>query len=88
MNTWMLRVNPELTGPPRLLEVACHDRTPFLSIDHGCGVALHMHESQIPKLPTRAQIAVRCPHCHEVLDMRLSFLREAFAAMRRDGWIA
>jgi hypothetical protein len=87
--TWALRANPALNGmSPRLLVSDCHDHTPFLTIQHDCGEAMHVHESQLPQRNDETIISTRCPACSEILDIKLGFLREAFASMRREGWIA
>jgi hypothetical protein len=46
----------------------------------------HLHESQIAG-KEHAQIAARCPGCHETLLFRPGVLHEGFARMREQGWI-
>jgi len=86
---WELRTPRSYLGrTPRLLRPACHDRTPFLSIEHDCGERLHLHESQVRGLDRDTDILARCPSCSHLLLVPAAFLFDAFAELRREGWIA
>jgi ribosomal protein S27E len=65
----------------------CHDRTPFLTIRCRCGYELHQHESRVAAIPDDAEIASRCLGCGELLVFPPGYFKEAFAELRREGWI-
>ena len=87
MSEWELQPNPAYTGKPRILQAKCHDRTPFLTVVHGCGYELHFHEGQLAGMPKGAEIASRCHRCGEVMVFPPGHFQDAFAQMREDGWI-
>ena len=85
--SWALIPNPGYSGPPRPLVPTCHDGSPFLTIECGCGRPMHLHESQISRLPADAELAARCPICSGINVLPVVMLADAFAGMRADGWI-
>lgn len=80
--------NPDFTGPPRIIEPICHDLTPFLTVRCSCGDDSHVHESQTSHLDDDAVVVARCRACGRQSSVHGRFFREAFAAMRAQGWIA
>jgi hypothetical protein len=86
---WELVDNPGYTGEPRIMEPVCHDRSPFLTIRCSlCHGPNHLHETQLIGVPNSAELVMRCAFCRGELYVPPPFLREAFAQMRADGWIA
>jgi hypothetical protein len=80
--------NPAYAGrTPTPLVVACHDRTPFITIRCDCGAALHQHESFVAHVPVDAEIASRCPGCGKTLVFEPGFFADAFQQLRDDGWV-
>jgi ribosomal protein S27E len=87
--SWVVVPNPGYPKTPRLIEAACHDRTPFLTVACPlCGNSNHLHESQVAALDLHQIIAVRCQSCQRYTDMRVSMVHATFAQMREEGWIA
>lgn len=87
---WTLAENPAYAGrEPTPVEAVCHDGTPFITIQcPRCGADLHMHESQLARLPEEVTtISLGCPTCRGRADAPARMLTEAFADMRRTGWI-
>ena len=85
---WELVENAAFAGmEPRIMVAACHDRSPFITIRCRCGCELHQHETRVSSFPDDAELASRCLGCGELLVFPPGFFREAFAGMRRDGWI-
>ena len=80
--------NPAYAGmTPRILEVDCHDRTPFLTIECGeCSAQMHVHESQVEGI--RGQIMSRCQTCADPMLFGPGFFERAFQALRDEGWVA
>jgi ribosomal protein S27E len=88
VSDWVLAPNPVYAGKtPRILEAACHDRTPFLTIRCSCGNELHVHESQIEAIAAATEIAVRCISCGNPLVFPPGYLAAAFQQLRDEGWI-
>jgi hypothetical protein len=89
MTSWVLIPNPGYEGEPRPMTSACHDGTPFLTLQcSSCERPMHMHESQIEGMRDGVEIEARCPSCRETSVITAMFVRHAFARMREDGWIA
>jgi ribosomal protein S27E len=84
MSDWALMPNPNYAGKPRLMEAACHDRTPFITVFCQCGNEMHIHESSIRPL---VEIAARCNGCGELLLFPPDYLPGAFQQLRDEGWI-
>ena len=88
MSDWKLAPNLAYRGKkPRRLKAACHDKTPFVTIEHTCGGRLHFHESQVRPITPDTLIVAACPVCNGVIEMPASFAHGAFDQLRRDGWI-
>jgi len=86
---WLLVPNPGYAGKtPRSLEAVCHDGTPFVTIRCRCGYELHQHESRTAKIPDDAVVASRCLGCGEILMFPPGWFADAFAQLRREGWVA
>lgn len=85
---WVLRPNPAYTGAPRILEALCHDKSPFITISCRCGGQLHQHESQTAAIPDDTEVASNCPECGALLVFPAGWFSQAFATLRREGWIA
>lgn len=86
--TWVLVPNPEFEGvEPRILEPACHDHTPFVTVCCGrCGQDNHVHESQFEGAPEDAEFGMRCAFCRHENVSTIRFFRAAFAHLREEGW--
>lgn len=80
--------NPAYAGmAPRPLEVACHDRTPFLTVRCAeCLNDMHIHESQIEGV--ELGITTLCIECGELLAFPPRFFVDAFQTLRDQGWVA
>lgn len=79
--------NPAYAGlQPRLLDPACHDRSPMLDVRCSCGADSHLHESQLKGIDKRARLGIRCSGCEAPMMIEVKALRGAFAHMRREGW--
>ena len=87
--SWSLVDNPEWAGrkPEAFTESACHDGSHCLDIQCGCGERMHMHESQTRNVPPDVGVASGCKACGRVLTFPPGYFAEAFAEMRRRGWI-
>jgi hypothetical protein len=86
---WTIAPNPAYAGrTPRPLQPACHDRSPFLTVQCACGYELHLHETQLAGIAATDEIATRCHQCADPLIFPVTQLRGAFTQMRKDGWIA
>lgn len=86
----MIVDNPAYAGEtPRILEPACHDRTPMIDVRCAfCGGENHVHESQIAGAPSDADLAMRCARCGLPSVTTVALFREAFAELHHQGWIA
>lgn len=84
----MLEWNPAYPlEEPRLLEPACHDRTPMIDMRCTyCGAMNHVHEGQLGDAPGDSELAMRCSQCRRSSVTTVHFLREGFADMRAAGW--
>jgi hypothetical protein len=79
---WKLVPNPKLVGVDRSkLEPACHDKTPFLTIECSCGYRMHIHLSQIENVPYEVLVS-RCHRCGELLFFDKEWLINAI----REAW--
>lgn len=90
MGEWSLVENPAWTDkmPQRLERSACHDGSHFLGVRCStCGDELHYHESAVERVPPDKGMASRCPRCGTLLEFPPGTFAEAFAEMRRRGWI-
>jgi ribosomal protein S27E len=87
---WRLEDNPAYAGrEPTPLKAKCHDGSPFLTIRCGtCGGEMHQHESVTAGIPRDAEIASPCKECGELLVFPPGWFHEAFAELRRLGWVA
>jgi hypothetical protein len=84
--TWKLVSNPNYAGiKPQIIEVICHDRTPFLTVGCDCGSLMHVHESQIAGI--RSAIATHCKGCEIPMLFPPLWFADAFQKLRDDGWI-
>lgn len=89
MSDFVLVENPAYAGKkPIPVEAACHDRTPFITVRCSCGYELHLHESQIERVPDHAEIASRCHECGKPLIFPPGFFKAAFQELRDEGWVA
>jgi hypothetical protein len=87
VSEWELIPNPEFTGPPRILTPTCHDRSPFITVVHGCGGEMHFHETQLGPVPLDAEIAAVCKSCGELMVFPPGYFHAAFQQLRDEGWI-
>jgi ribosomal protein S27E len=88
VSEWVILENPAFAGrKPTILQAACHDRSPFVTIRCRCGYELHQHESRVAMAPAGAEIAMRCLGCGELLLFPPGFFAGAFATLRQEGWI-
>lgn len=85
--SWQLVDNEAYAGQtPRKLTGACHDGSPFVTIQcDACHAYSHIHETQVQDIDTR--IGMRCV-CGTVLEFPVGCFERAFAEMRRQGWLA
>jgi hypothetical protein len=89
MSKWVWQENPAYAGrTPTVLKAACHDGSPFITISCWCGWDMHVHETQLAKLPAKIEIHARCKGCYEFLTIPPGWLPGAFADLRLRGWIA
>lgn len=86
--TWLITENPAFRGmKPRILEPACHDRTPMIDVKCSfCGSMNHVHESQLEGAPQDAELAMNCARCGLPSVGSVFQMRDAFDQMRKDGW--
>ena len=88
MTDFVLKENPAYAGvTPSKLGPACHDGTPFLTIECRCGTSQHIHEAQVRFVPTDVEVTTDCPGCGEPLMFQAGFFPNAFQRMRDAGWI-
>jgi len=74
---WILIPNPALKGidSTKLVPI-CHNGTPFLTIQCGCGYQMHIHRSQIDR--KQAEIIIsQCHACGELLEFNRKWLLTA-----------
>lgn len=89
MSEFVLIPNPAYAGrKPRIMEAACHDRTPFITIECQCGEQMHLHESQTARVPADAEICTGCKRCGNPLVFPSGYFARAFAQLRAEGWLA
>jgi hypothetical protein len=87
--SYVILHNPAFAGrTPTLLKPQCHDKTPFLDFACLCGAEGHIHESQLTGAPDDALLAIRCHACKQYDELDINDVRQAFADMRTEGWIA
>jgi hypothetical protein len=87
--SYVILHNPAFAGrKPRLLKPQCHDQTPFMDFACLCGAMGHVHESQLAGAPDGAILAIRCHACTAPDELLVDEVRQAFADMRAEGWIA
>lgn len=86
---WALVDNPAWAGktPSGLEHSGCHDGSHMLTVECSCGHQMHLHESQTRTVPRRLSIAAECKGCGELLTFEPGYVANAFAEMRRQGWI-
>lgn len=86
--TWTLIDNPAWTdrNVPRALKPACHDGSPFLTVECSCGNQMHLHESYTARVSRHLGIASQCKSCGEMLTFPPGLFHQAFKQMRELGW--
>jgi phage FluMu protein Com len=85
-----LTKNPTYSSlTPRPLTPGCHDGSHMIDIQcSACGNIDHLHETMLADVPTNAIIGCRCQRCHATNPVEAKTLRDGFAWMRKQGWIA
>ena len=88
MSTWAIVDNPAWAGKRPSdgpFEPDCHDHSHFITIGDACGANMHVHESQIPT--NTIPVGARCPGCGGLMTFAPGVLHQAFAELRKQGWI-
>lgn len=82
--------NPNYAGQqPQPLQPSCHDGSPSMDTLCGkCGFTMHVHESQLAKVPPGYGVAAQCKRCNHIMQYPPGYLAAGFAEMRKRGWIA
>jgi ribosomal protein S27E len=86
---WTLVDNPAWAGvkPDHLEHSGCHDGSHCVTIRCDCGNEMHLHESETKRVAGHLSIAAVCRGCGDLLTFPPGSIANAFAEMRRQGWI-
>lgn len=80
---WSFTPNPAWEGrTPDPSRIACHDRTPFMTLLCSCGQEMHFHITQIAHVPDEDEIGSLCHGCGDPLLFNAGMMKGKI----REAW--